>query len=104
MKKYKFVTINQENILNFIKINVMINNKSCLKDLKRGVKLKPSQLNHRLFNCLLYLNDNFEGGETEFPELKKKYKLPIGNGILWSMTNIKGDQVHPLAGTWWTSN
>ena len=47
------------------------NNKSCLEDLKRGVKLKPSQLNHRLFNCLLYLNDNFEGGETAFPELKK---------------------------------
>ena len=63
------------------------NNNSCITDLKRG--------GQRLFNCLLYLNENFQGGETDFPVLKKKYKLPIGSGILWAMTNKDGSQVHP---------
>ena len=63
------------------------NNESCINDLKRG--------GQRLFNCLLYLNNNFQGGETDFSVLKKKYKLPIGDGILWAMTNKAGNQVHP---------
>ena len=63
------------------------NEESCINDLKRG--------GQRLFNCLLYLNENFQGGETDFSVLKKKYKLPIGYGILWAMTNKDGSHVHP---------
>jgi len=65
------------------------NDEPCLKDLARG--------GQRLFNCLLYLNEGFEGGETDFPKLKKKFKLPIGDGVLWAMTNKQGNKVHPLA-------
>ena len=62
---------------------------TCLKDLKRG--------GQRVYNVLMYLNENFKGGETDFDMLKKKYKLPPGNGILWAMTNKKRNQVHPKA-------
>lgn len=65
------------------------NTESCIKELKRG--------GQRLFNILLYLNEDFQGGETEFQNLQKRYKLPVGNGVLWSMTNKIGNQVHPLA-------
>ena len=65
------------------------NDEPCIAELKRG--------GQRLFNILLYLNNNFEGGETYFTKLNKKYKLPIGAGVLWAMTNKKGNQVHPLA-------
>ena len=51
----------------------------------------------RLYNVLLYLNDEFTGGETEFNNLNQKYKLPPGDGILWEMLNKKQNQVHPLA-------
>lgn len=37
----------------------------------------------RLFSFLIYLNDDFKGGETEFPLLKKKIKPDVGKGILW---------------------
>ena len=39
----------------------------------------------------------FTGGETEFPKLNKKYKLPPGDGVLWDMLNVDQNQVHPLA-------
>ena len=45
----------------------------------------------------MYLNENFKGGETDFDILKKKYKLPSGDGILWAMTNKKRNKVHPKA-------
>jgi len=51
----------------------------------------------RVYNLLLYLNNNFTGGETEFPKLNKKYKLPPGDGVLWDMLNVDQNQVHPLA-------
>jgi prolyl 4-hydroxylase len=62
---------------------------TCLKDFKRG--------GQRLYNVLMYLNNDFQGGETDFNVLKKRYKLPPGSGILWAMTNKKGNRVHPKA-------
>ena len=64
-------------------------NEPCIKETARG--------GPRLYNILLYLNDQFTGGETEFPKLGKKYKLPPGDGILWEMLNKKQNQVHPFA-------
>ena len=37
----------------------------------------------REYSFLIYLNDDFEGGETEFPQLNKKIKPEIGKGVLW---------------------
>ena len=64
-------------------------NKTCRNDYLRG--------GQRLYNILMYLNNDFEGGETDFKGLKKKYKLPIGDGVLWAMTNKNQTHVHPLA-------
>jgi hypothetical protein len=36
---------------------------------------------------IIYLNDDFEGGETEFPELKLKIKPVKGKGILFHNTD-----------------
>jgi prolyl 4-hydroxylase len=38
----------------------------------------------RIMTCLFYLNDNFEGGETEFPLKKLKITPRIGRLLLWS--------------------
>ena len=33
----------------------------------------------RTHSILLYLNENYEGGETEFPNLNKQFKLNTGD-------------------------
>jgi hypothetical protein len=39
-----------------------------------------SELSHiRSHTILLYLNENYEGGETEFPNLNKQFKLNTGD-------------------------
>jgi prolyl 4-hydroxylase len=43
----------------------------------------------RLKSALIYLNDDFEGGETEFINLKLKVKPEINKMIIWD--NIKQD-------------
>jgi len=43
----------------------------------------------RITSCLFYLNDNFEGGETEFPLKKLKVTPRTGRLLIWS--NVKPD-------------
>lgn len=43
----------------------------------------------RVVSCLFYLNDEFEGGETEFPTKKIKVTPKTGRMLLWS--NLKAD-------------
>ena len=43
----------------------------------------------RAFSCLFYLNDDFKGGETEFP--KKQYKVIPETGKLVIWKNLKQD-------------
>jgi len=43
----------------------------------------------RIMSCLFYLNDNFEGGETEFPTKKLKITPRTGRLLMWS--NVKPD-------------
>jgi len=39
--------------------------------------------NPRLYTFLIALNDDYEGGETEFPNLKRKYKMKECNGLFF---------------------
>ena len=45
----------------------------------------------RQYTIILYLNDEYEGGETEFPHLKKKYKLKKGDALFFNNYNTHGD-------------
>lgn len=38
----------------------------------------------RVLSCLFYLNDNYEGGETEFPIKKLKITPRTGRLLMWS--------------------
>lgn len=51
----------------------------------------------RWTNFLLYLNNDFEGGETTFPELGITVKPKPGDGLLFNMLNKEGTMSHPLA-------
>ena len=39
--------------------------------------------NKRMYTVILALNDDYEEGETEFPNLKKKYKLKAGDALFF---------------------
>jgi prolyl 4-hydroxylase len=43
-----------------------------------------NKVGQRLFSCLFYLNDDYEGGETEFPIRKLKVTPSTGRVLLWS--------------------
>ncbi len=45
------------------------------EELKRG--------GDRIFTFLLYLNDNFDGGETHFPEIDTAIKPKAGRAVIW---------------------
>jgi predicted 2-oxoglutarate/Fe(II)-dependent dioxygenase YbiX len=57
---------------------------------KEGGKYKPHQDtfddmedNKRMYTIILALNDDYEGGETEFPNLGKEYKLKAGEALFF---------------------
>lgn len=57
---------------------------------KPGGHYKPHQdtfsdmeANKRMYTVILALNDDYEGGETEFPNLKKSYKLEAGDALFF---------------------
>lgn len=43
--------------------------------------------NYRMYTVLLCLNDDFTGGETSFPNLKKEYKLRKGDALFFNTVN-----------------
>ena len=51
----------------------------------------------RLYTIIIYLNDNYKGGETAFPKLNKKFKLKSGDAILFHNLDNKELQVHEQA-------
>ena len=51
----------------------------------------------RLYNLLIYLNDGFGGGETEFINLKLRFKPKPGDAILFENLNTKMKQCHPYS-------
>ena len=57
---------------------------------KPGGHYKPHQdtfsdteENKRMYTVILALNDEYEGGETEFPNLKQKFKLTAGDALFF---------------------
>ena len=52
----------------------------------------------RKVTMLIYLNDDFEGGETNFPKLEKKFKPQKYGGLLfYSLQSNKKHKCHPKA-------
>jgi prolyl 4-hydroxylase len=45
----------------------------------------------RVISCLFYLNDDFEGGETEFPTKKIKVTPKTGRMLMWSNMYPNGE-------------
>ena len=46
--------------------------------------------NPRLYTCIIALNDEYEGGETSFPNIGKDYKLNKGDVLLFNTLNDWG--------------
>jgi prolyl 4-hydroxylase len=49
---------------------------------------------NRIVTMVIYLNDNFEGGATQFPKINKKFKPKKYSGILFYPMNKNGDKCH----------
>lgn len=49
-----------------------------------------NEKNPRVFTAIIALNDNYTGGGTEFPNLKKVYKLNQGDVLLFNTLNDWG--------------
>ena len=45
----------------------------------------------RVYTFFIYLNDDFEGGETEFPLIKKKFKPKKGKALFWKNLDDRGN-------------
>jgi hypothetical protein len=44
----------------------------------------------RIRTCLVYLNDDFEGGETEFPKLGIKFRGRTGEALVFDNVGANG--------------
>ena len=61
--------------------------------LKAGGFYKPHQdcfkddKNKRMYTFIIALNDEYEGGETEFPNINKKYRLEKGDVLFFNTLN-----------------
>jgi len=56
-----------------------------------------AETGQRTMTILIYLNDDFEGGATSFPELKMELKAPKYGAIVFHPLEKDGDRCHPLA-------
>lgn len=43
--------------------------------------------NYRLYTCIIGLNDEYAGGETNFPNIKRKYRLGKGDVLVFNTLN-----------------
>ena len=52
----------------------------------------PREVGHgqRIATCLIYLNSDFEGGETEFPAIDLRYRGQAGDAIFWANVEVDG--------------
>lgn len=48
-------------------------------------------MGNRLWTCMIYLNDNLEGGQTKFPNLDLEFIPKKGMAVLWQNINKKGE-------------
>lgn len=63
--------------------------KECVEFEKNG--------GQRVVTLIIYLNDNYEGGHTEFPNLNKQYKMKMGGALLFYSLEKNGNKCHPLS-------
>ena len=63
--------------------------KECVEFEKNG--------GQRLITMLIYLNDDFTGGYTDFPNLKQKYTAEAKQGLLFYSLQKEGNKCHPLS-------
>jgi hypothetical protein len=49
-----------------------------------------AQQGQRVATCLIYLNDDFEGGETEFPQLSLRFKGGKGDALVFFNADAAG--------------
>lgn len=77
--------------------NTPINNMesiSVVKYEKGGFYREHTDANsnfHRLYTVIIYLNDDYEGGETEFRRINKKYKLKKGDALFFNNYDSLGN-------------
>jgi prolyl 4-hydroxylase len=57
-----------------------------LKNIDEIIK----KIGNRKYTCIIYLNDNFIGGETVFPELNETIKPKTGNGLYFENIDNNG--------------
>ena len=50
----------------------------------------PGLDNQRIKTALVYLNDNYVGGETEFPRLGQKFKGSLGDALIFGNVDREG--------------
>lgn len=62
-----------------------------------ALKSGKTPLNVRPYTGILYLNDNFEGGETVFPRLDVAISPRAGRLVFWQNYPVGASQPHPLA-------
>jgi prolyl 4-hydroxylase len=48
----------------------------------------------RIYSCLFYLNDDFKGGETYFPQLKQTIQPKQGKLVIWKNAELDGTLNH----------
>jgi len=53
-----------------------------------------SRHGHRYMTFIIYLNDGYEGGETDFPNKNIKIKPEKGKGVLFYNTDINGNKLN----------
>ena len=63
--------------------------KECVEFEKNG--------GQRIVTLIIYLNDDYEGGHTDFPNLNKQYKLKKGSALRFYSLEKNGNQCHPLS-------
>ena len=56
----------------------------------------PNPVNQRILTVLVYLNENFRGGETRFQSIDWSFKGNQGDALLFRNTDARGNP-HPLA-------
>ena len=55
-----------------------------------GYAAELARMGQRVATCLIYLNDDFEGGETEFPQLGLSFKGRKGDALIFFSAHADG--------------
>jgi len=63
-----------------------------------GGKWAPNHTANRTYSAVLYLNSEFEGGELDFPGLKRRFQPRRGTLIAWPADHRFVHQVLPVKG------